>query len=55
MRNRNLGRNMGRKQGYHFWQWTYRGEEFLREIAFECPAWEGGDEKCVLPPAAEIR
>lgn len=26
----------------------------LREIAFECPAWEGGDKKGVLPEAAEI-
>jgi len=22
--------------------------EFLRKLAFECPAWKGGDEKCLL-------
>jgi hypothetical protein len=27
----------------------------LRKLAFECPARQGGDEKCVLPEAARIR
>ena len=27
---------------------------YLREIAFESPAWEGGVKKGVLPEAAEI-